>query len=536
MAVFALPLRWIAPFIDTSGDMPRLQLGDLPYSIQNIFKSVPNAEIDDQGYLRFYDQAGYEIGQATCVQTQWNKERSNSFERLFPDARWGIVLHWFGATLDGDDTLAGYIRGFDGMRNVGGYMTRTSAHFLVGVDEFAEPSNSGISIVQTQNPDDDGTPFVASHLHALDYEAHRQRQQYFVRAFYQLGFENPAIKTILTDFYDGPMRDPNYRTIAIEMTGSDFDLPGNEPTVQQIANALALVCAVMKRYHISILDVFGHHEIELRKSDPGKNFMSLMRYLIGLKAMISGDPALMELVFAPFKTMGQNSWHSVTGYFNFIRKLFVLVGYPNQVYQWESEVNYWTMQQAYQRKAGTSMSDQLRPFLKMKLPIDRAVSVKKDSFLNPSNHEGVDFYLTDTVDAFSPTDLVDIRLVAEGKCLYTGYSCVCSNGYVAIFQHLQEDGAEILTVYGHMHTLQDIKVGKLYRQGHQIGTIQATGPLGEGFLHFAVGYGATWDTVLQNIRYIPDKVQPEWILRRYISPMEMLSRWQVFQEIIPAMR
>lgn len=537
LAVLALPLRWDSLDQAEKEGLPGLQLGDLPYPISSILKCVPQVEIDDSGYLRFYDATGTEIGQAILAQTQWNKERSNSFERLFQDLRWGIVLHWFGATLDGDESLAGYLRGFDGMRNVGGYETRTSAHFLVGEAQVSDQPGSQISIVQTQKPYSDGTPLVASHLHALDYDAHSHRQQYFVRAFYQLAVANPGIQSILTDFYDGrPVRDPNYRTIAIEMVGSDFDVQGNEPKAQLIANTLALVVAIMKRYGISILDVFGHHEIELRKSDPGKNFMSTLRYLIGLQALISADTTLMELVFSSFKQSNRINWVSVLDYFSFLRNFFVLVGYPDQLYHWEAKVNFWTMQQVYQRKAGVSLQAQLRPFTKMRLPLGERVAIKKDGFLKPAHHEGVDLFLADTVDAFSTTDLVDVNLVTEGECLFTGYGSVCANGYLAIFRHLQEDGAEILTLYSHMHTLQDIRVGEFYRQGHRIGTIQATGPLGEGFLHFAVGYGATWETVLRNIRYIPVEVQPEWILRRYISPMEVLKRWNAFPEITPAMR
>jgi hypothetical protein len=59
---------------------------------------------------------------------------------------------------------------------------------LVGsaaAEQSDEPPGD-IGIVQTQLPDIDGVPLAASHLSGLDYEAHQQKQQYFVRAFYEL--------------------------------------------------------------------------------------------------------------------------------------------------------------------------------------------------------------------------------------------------------------------------------------------------------------------------------------------------------------
>jgi hypothetical protein len=96
---------------------------------------------------------------------------------LYGHIPWGIVLHWYGDKENFDKTIKGYIRGFDSLRKVATYITRTSAHFLVGPERLEQATinqSTGISVLQTQMPDKDGTPFVASHLMYLDYLAHQE--------------------------------------------------------------------------------------------------------------------------------------------------------------------------------------------------------------------------------------------------------------------------------------------------------------------------------------------------------------------------
>ena len=536
---------WRSPDKQRYNNLPGFRLNDLSYTIQAILQKVPITKIDGYGFLWQGDHSGKALERVPLAQTQWNRERSNDFEQLFKDAPWGIVLHWFGATLDGDDSLAGYLRGFDGLRRIDEYYTRTSAHFLVGgatATDQDEANTSMVGIIQTQVPAPDGTPYVASHLHSLDYKAHELKQQYFVRAFYQLGIENPAIRSVLTDFYDGPRRDPNYRTIAIEMTGADFESPSNRPSLQQIANVLSVVIAVMKRYHITVYNVLGHHEIELRKSDPGKNFISLIRQLIGIKALVDNDVELQALVFSSTGDRSAsrstssftNPWELVNNYFKFVRDFFVMVGYPDQVYAWESEVDYWGFLRNLNQKTTASPRENLvndvEPFNGVQLPLDLDIALKGDSFLEPSHHEGVDLFLANNPNSFNPPVLSTVGLVADGICIYIGYGAVCSNGYMAMFRHHQNDGAEILTIYGHLAELSNLKVGSPYRRGHRLGSIQSSGPLGEGFLHFSIAYGSTWDTVLKNTPVLPASVQPSWIQRRFLSPLEYLRNWNQLQQ------
>ncbi len=44
----------------------------------------------------------------------------------------GIVLHWYGDDLGFDQTVEGYLRGFNVAAQADNYLTRTSAHFLIG--------------------------------------------------------------------------------------------------------------------------------------------------------------------------------------------------------------------------------------------------------------------------------------------------------------------------------------------------------------------------------------------------------------------
>ena len=171
-----LRLKSIKPI----GNLPRLSQIEIPSSLREIIQLIPSVRVSSDGFLWYVDQLHHEERKARIVQTQWNQERNSYYERLFPDMSWGIVLHWFGTTFLGAKSLEGYLRGFDGLRQVEGYQTRTSAHFLVGDAELESNdavTGDRLTIVQTQLPDQDGTPFVASHLSGIDLEAHKQKQQ-----------------------------------------------------------------------------------------------------------------------------------------------------------------------------------------------------------------------------------------------------------------------------------------------------------------------------------------------------------------------
>ena len=508
-------------------DLPKLYFNEIPPAVRGIIRCVPDVEIRQDGYLWFRDSTNHSSQQALVLQTQWNRDRSNSFERLFPDTNWGIVLHWFGASFNGDQKLASYMRGFDGLRKIGNYETRTSAHFLVGEDPLG--SNEGydggkIGIIQTQIPDFDGTPFVASHLSGLDHMAHQAKEQYFVRAFYELGYFEPSIRSILTDFYDGPRLDPNYRTIAVEITGSNFEQSGNVPSMQQIGNVIGLVSALMIRYKIPIQDILGHHEIEIRKPDPGKHFMALFRYMMGVYTLYSGNVELYNLVFGEFQNSGESPWRGIERYFKFLRDYLVIVGFPDQVYQWETAVNYWSFYRNVIQKTGIYNS--ITPFQRFISPLKEKTIMKKDGFLTPPDHEGIDLFLEQNNEAYQTEKSIDVLLPADGECIYLGKGSSCGYGYSAIFRHYQEDGAEILTVFSNLSKIAYLNVGSILTSGTVIGKITAGNIFGEGFLHFAIAYGATWETVLTNLPNHPTGASQDWIKRRYISPAKYLRNFE----------
>jgi len=502
-----------------ANDWPIIELDDLPETIRDMMIRMPSARVDTQGYLRLYRKDGRLAGRVPLARTLWNIERDKIYDRLYTHVPWGIVLHWFGDREDFDGSLAAYLRGFNSLREADGYQYRTSAHFLVG----AAPSMAGadaegepIGIMQMQTPDKDGTPFVASHLKSLDIQGHQERKQYFVRALYQLGYANPRVHSLLQDFFDGPYLDPNMRTIAIEITGYDFENPAHMPDEQQVANVVGLVWAIMKRYGIPASNLLGHHEIQLGKADPGKKFMSLIRYLLGVKALLEAEESMKGLVFGQFLTPGGDPAQAVRDYFHFVRDYFLLVGTPRKVYEWESLTKFWGLE----AKLGglKSASGQGNKLL---LPLLGSFSADGHRFLDPENHEGVDLYAEGVREKAGAS--ATIHLAAHGDCLYTGLMEGCRQGQMAIFRHRPLDGAEMLTVYGHLNGLGEVRVGRSYPQGYPLGVIEKDSRHPNPYLHYAVAYGATWNTDLSTQPRVPLNAGASWIQDRYLDPSEYLQ-------------
>jgi hypothetical protein len=328
---------------DFSITWPVLSLRQLPDSMRAILPLVPRLELDEQGFMKTKDDHRSDEF-IPVARTQWNLEHSNRWDRLDDEAEWGIVLHWYGDDLGFDQTVGGYLRGFNELRQVDNYLTRTSAHFLIG-SVSPVPDIGGdqakVSILQTQLADANGTPFTASHLKPLDYKLHQERGQYFVRALYELGYSEPTIHSVLQDWFDGRRVDANQRSLAIELTGCYFDDPGHSPSTQQIANTLGIVWALMRRYSIKASSLLGHHEVSLDKSDPGKRFMALVRCLLGAKALVENDSVMNELVFGQHLSLDQDPISAARIYFQWVRDYLVLVSQPNQVRSWEEESGYW---------------------------------------------------------------------------------------------------------------------------------------------------------------------------------------------------
>jgi hypothetical protein len=493
----------------------------LPPKALEVLSLVPRTVIREDGYLHLIDRDGTSLGPVAQAYTRWNREHSHAYDRLRTDLPWAIVLHWYGDKENYTRTRKGYLRGFDSLRKIGDYETRTSAHFVVGPElpRTETQPDEPVGIVQTQAPAPDGVPYLASHLQPIDLVAHIARRQYFVRGLYQLSYDEPAVHSLLQDFYDGRYMDQNMRTLAVEITGYDFENPAHFPTPQQIANVISLVWALMKRYQVRASDLLGHLEVQLNKADPGKKFMALIRHLIGIKALVEADEEMRLLVFGQFVGPEGDAGLAVRKYFKFVRDYLVLTGVPKSVFEWESVCNYWHCQQLI---VGSALS----------LPVsgERILPLGSDPlspgkiFLDPDNHEGVDLY-QDGYRAKAYTSRGQpVRLVAPGACLYAGEAFTCSHGRAAIFQHYLPEGSQVLSVYGHLDQLGDLRVGQVYPQGIRVGETMGGVPQDSRFLHFALAYGATWDMHLSKRATLPQNVGQKWIQERYLPPLEYLTR------------
>jgi hypothetical protein len=502
-------------------DLPRFDLGSLPERAAAILARVTSVEVDEKGRLAVKDAAGQPLGYVPLVRTRWNLENASRVDRLDRSLPWGIVLHWFGDKSDIDRPLSAYLRGFDGVREADGYKYTTSAHFLVGGYPPATgdiQKDQPIGIVQTQIPDQDGTPFVASHLRALDYLAHKEKKQYFVRAYYQLSGLRPGVHSLLQDFFDGPTRvDPNTRTIAIEITGSNFDDQATFPGNQQIANVVSVVWALMKHYRIPANSLLGHHELQLGKPDPGKKFMALIRYLIGVKALLDQDEQMFRLVFGPFLWRGLDPREAVAQYFHSTRDYLNLVSTQRKVYEWEAETGFWFVDDLVHGAGGmTRLVDQLE------WPLGSA-SIYGYTFLQPSHHEGVDFYADYRAKLTRVSAPVPVYLVANGKCIFLGEQTGHSKGKMAVFRHRQADGAEVISIYSHLNDLGDLRTGVVYPHGFINGTVSSPNAYYDPFLHFAVAFGATWDMSSQSVSKLPLNATQGWIQERFLEPFHYID-------------
>lgn len=495
---------------------PPLAVSALPARQRAILRRVPGVVVDQAGRLTYRGEDGE--GEALpaalpAAPTQWNREHANRWDRLESGTPWAIVLHWFGDDPEDKLNLASYLHGFDGLRQVSGYETRTSAHALVGRAHPAE-AEEGVAIVQTQLPYPDGTPLVASHLPMLDYASHQARQQYFVRALYELSEQEPTVHSVLQDWFDGPWVDPNMRSLGIEITGRDFDAAQTALPDQQVANVVAVVAALMLRYNIRGSNLLGHLEIQTSKPDPGKKFMALVRSLLGSLALTSGEARLKELLFGQYLGTHGDAWQAVRTYFQLGRDTLVLTGRPMQVYEWEAYSGHWWLADQLPGHTHTPIPA-MRSFLP---PLPGASISPEATFTNPHNHAGVDLYL-----AASGANLsADVLLGAPGLCLYSGPVRNQHRGTQAFFRHRQADGAEFLSHYANLSSVAGLENGRLYPAGEIVGQVDSG--VGKTFgLHFGVAYGAAWETTLRANPEVPLNASVGWIRERFMDAGRFLE-------------
>jgi hypothetical protein len=95
---------------------------------------------------------------------------------------------------------------------------------------------------------------------------------------------------------------------------------------------------------------------------------------------------------------------------------------------------------------------------------------------------------------------------------------------LAIFRHRQQDGSEIISSYGHLDALANLKVGEKYTGGEIIGKISTPEKTFHGFLHFSLAYGPSWEIYLNKSPNIPLNAGSIWIKNFFFDPSNFLSR------------
>jgi hypothetical protein len=503
-----------------TADWPSLTLEELPSRMRTILELMPELRIDHTGRLVMQGKDGQPGGEMPLAPTEWNSSHSQPYHRLSGPHRWGIVLHWYGDKESFDCTVKGYLRGFNSFREVDGLTFQTSAHFLVTAQAaYSGEAQTGKlpGIVQTQAADpSDGTPYLASHILPLDYEGHKRGKQYFVRALYQLSSRYPGLNSLLQDLFEGPQSDTNFHTIAIEMAGYNFEHPQYSPPEQQLANALAVIWAVMRRYSIRACDIMGHHELSLGKPDPGKKTLALFRHLVGIKALVDPDPRMKELVFRPFAGPEQNLDAGVRKYFSFTRDYLSLIAPHGSVYEWEASSQYWMVYDllVYPAERLPAMDGLVFP--------TSSLALHGQNFMDPEEHAGVDLYLNQG-ETRGGQVADPVPLLGQGRCLYLGESRELCGRKTAAFRHRQPDGAEVVSIYSNLSELQELEVGHLYPAGYLVGRPGSTYTFGTPYLHLAITYPSAWEQDLHGSPSLPRNAGRTWIAQRFVNPVTYLN-------------
>jgi hypothetical protein len=213
--------------------------------------------------------------------------------------------------------------------------------------------------------------------------------------------------------------------------------------------------------------------------------------------------------------MGNNN--PVLTYFKFIRDYLLLTTFPKHIYEWDT----WSkFQFAYDAIQGI----QSEQFLvkDVYFPIQEHYWRPGFSFPEPGNHDGIDFYPYLGKTLRDDPEL-NVHLIANGTCIYIGESIGIHDGQLAIFKHRQKDGSEIISYYGHLKTIRNLKLGGKYPGGWVIGTINNPQDPPYGFLHFSLAYGPSWELYLNINPNIPLNAGPTWIKTYFIDPTIYLT-------------
>jgi len=274
----------------------------------------------------------------------------------------------------------------------------------------------------------------------------------------------------------------------------------------------------MKRYRIQASSLLGHHEIQLGKPDPGKKFMALIRYLIGVKALVDQDEQMFRQVYGSFLWLGFEPKEAVEQYFQSVRDYLNLVSTQQKVYEWEAGTGFWFVDDLIRGSGGSA-----RLVDRFGWPLGGSASTYGSTFLHPNHHEGVDFYSDYQSKLTRVSAPAPVYLIANGRCVFLGEQTGHSKGKIAVFRHRQPDGAEVISVYSHLNDLGDLRTDVAYPQGYINGSVSSPSAYYDPFLHFAIAFGATWDAANQSIYKLPLNATQGWIQERYLEPFHYLK-------------
>jgi hypothetical protein len=325
------------------------------------------------------------------------------------------------------------------------------------------------------------------------------------------------VHSILQDWFDGPKIDPNDVSIAIEITGEKYHKFEEFPTKQKVANVVSVVWALMKRYQIPAINILGHHEIDLRKPDPGKEFLGLMRMLIGLKALVENDLGMNELVFGQFVDDSQEFQRAVEEYFEFIRDYLVLVATPKEIFEWEALSKYWfVFERLAELRSGTEIADHfIQPVL-----IGDGTEILRA--YDGETREGIDLVCED-----EEFDSRTVRLIANGICLHVNGKVTGDQTRSAIFRHRLITGAEVISIYSNLSSVADLTPGQHYDLGTEVGAVKCRHIDFFSYFRFSIAYAALWDKEFKDRPYSPPAVSSDWIQRHFVEPFDFIKRQNV---------
>ena len=282
-------------------------LSEIAKRTKRIFELVPELFIDQQGVLKTKD--GASVPQYQTFLNKYFEERELTF---IEDEPYGIMLHSFGETeafrLKYGGSPACIPRTY--MIGLG---EATTAAFVIGEGNVPQEENFGV--IQTEKMSPEGIPYRTGHCMMADESPEWYMIKAYNKHYWTSGLDRG--KTIYFDFFGKNRARPNARIIGVESAGSLYDQ--NIPPEKVYANTIGLLVALMKRYQITLSNIFGHYEFDSKKSDPGKIYLYSIRQLLLMYISLHGDDTLKELA------LDKSGYESIDQAFKAQKHLFSLV-------------------------------------------------------------------------------------------------------------------------------------------------------------------------------------------------------------------